>query len=120
MPPTANKSEYSSLVSTISLQSSSDLDTNQGEIIDEMLKQVAWTVNQMLLKTTTGSPTSNLDLSDTAHDNTSYRQSAPTLNTSDVHKHTTISLKNTYRSDLSEHMLTHSITNLDRKQNKSL
>ena len=57
------------------LQSSSDLDTDQGQIIDEMLKQVALTVNKMLLKTTMGSPTSNLDLSNTPQDNTSDRQS---------------------------------------------
>ena len=50
------------LVSTISPQSSSDLDADQGEIIDEMIKQVLQTVNQTLLKTTTGSPTSNFRL----------------------------------------------------------
>ena len=47
------------LVTTILPQSSSDLDTDQGEIIDETLKQVAQTVNQMLLMTNTGSPASN-------------------------------------------------------------
>ena len=41
------------LVSTILLQSSLDLETDHSEIIDEMLKQVAQTVNQKLLKTTT-------------------------------------------------------------------
>ena len=58
------------LVSTLSMQSSSDLDTDHDKIIDEMLKQVAQTVNQRLLKTTTGSPASTLDSSDTLHDNT--------------------------------------------------
>ena len=43
----------------------------------------------MLLKTTADSPASNSDSSDTPHDNTSDRQSAPTLNTSDIHKHIT-------------------------------
>ena len=45
----------------------------------------------MLLKTTTGSLTSNLESSDTSHDNTPDRQSVPTLNTSDIHKHTATS-----------------------------
>ena len=39
-------------------------------------------------------PASYVDSSDTPHDNTSDRQSAPTLNTSDIHKHTTTSPKN--------------------------
>ena len=43
----------------------------------------------MLLKTTTDSPTSNLDSSKTPHDDTSDSQSASTLNTSDIHKHIT-------------------------------
>ena len=75
------------------MQSISDLYTHQGEIIDKMLKQVTQAVNQMLCKTTTGSPASNLHLSDAPHDNTSDRQSAPTLTTSDIHKHTTTSPK---------------------------
>ena len=43
----------------------------------------------MLLKITTGSPASNIDSCDMPHDNTSDRQSAPTIDTSDIHKHTT-------------------------------
>ena len=74
-------------------QSSSDLDTGQGKIIDETLKQVTHTVKQMLIKTTRGSPARYLNSSDTPHDNTSDRQSAPTLNTSDIHKYTTTSQK---------------------------
>ena len=64
-----------------------DLDTDQDEIIDETLKQVAHTVNQILLKTTTGSPTSNLDLSDASHNNTPERLPVPTLKTSDILVH---------------------------------
>ena len=52
------------LVSSILPQSSSDLDTDQGDIIDEILKQVAQSVNQMLLKTSTGNPTSSLTQND--------------------------------------------------------
>ena len=48
------------LVSSISQQSSSDLDTDQGVIIDETIKQVIQSVNQMLLKTNTSNPISNL------------------------------------------------------------
>ena len=70
----------------------------------------------MLLKTTTGSPTNNLDSCNTPHDNTSDRHSVPTLNTSDIHKHTTILPINTYRPDSSEHMLTHPITNFERNK----
>ena len=103
------------LVSTTLSQSSSDLDTDWGEIIDETLKQVAQTVKQMLLKTTTGSPASNLDSSETPYINTSGRQSAPTPNTSDIHRHTTISPKNNYRPDSSEHILTNLVANFEKK-----
>ena len=72
-------------------QSSSDLDTDQGDIIDETLKHIVQRVNQMLLKASTGRSSSNLDSSDTSHDNTQDRQSVSTLNTGDVHKHTNTS-----------------------------
>ena len=87
---------------------------DQGEIIDEMIKQVVQTVNQTLLKTTTGSPSSNLDLSDTSHDNTPDRQSVPTLNTTEIHKHTATSPKHTYIPDSSENSLTHPVTNFEQ------
>ena len=99
-------------------QSSSDLDTDQDEIIDEMLKQVVQTVNWLLLKTTTGNPASNLDSSNTPHDNTSDRQSTPTLNTSssDIHKHITTSPKDTYKPDWFEHIVTNLIKNFEKKK----
>ena len=105
LPPPINQSTPAS-VSTISPQFSSYLDTDQGEIIDETLKQFLQTVNQILLKTTTGNPASNLDSSGTPHDKTSDRESASTLNTNNIHKQTTTSPKNTYRPDSSEHILT--------------
>ena len=99
--------------STLFSQYTSDLDTDQGEIIDETTKQVVQTVNQTLLQTTTDSPTSNLDSSNTSHDNTPDRQSAPALNTNDIHKHTTTSPTHTYRPNSSKHMLTHFVTNFE-------
>ena len=59
LPPPINQSTPA-LVSLVSPQSSSDLDTDQGDIIDETIKWVAQSVNQMLLKKSTGNPTSNL------------------------------------------------------------
>ena len=114
MPPTTYKSSTSVSVSAISPQSSSDLDTEQGEIIDKTIKQVVQTVNQTLLKTTTGIPTSNLNLSNTSHDKTPDRQSVPTLNQSDIHKHMTTPPNHTYRPDPSENSLTHPATNLEQ------
>ena len=52
---------------------------------------------QMLLMKTTGNPTSNLDSNKISHDNTLHRQSAPTLNTSDIQKQTITSPKDTYK-----------------------
>ena len=60
-PPPINQSTPV-LVSTVLPQSSSDLDTDQGQIIDKTGKQVVQIVNQMLHKTTTGSLNSNLKL----------------------------------------------------------
>ena len=64
-------------VSSVLPQSSSDLDTDQGEIIDETMKQGAQSINQMLLKTTAGNVTSNLTSSDSSEDMTLDSQSAP-------------------------------------------
>ena len=77
----------------------------------------------MLLMTTTGNPTSNLDSSKIPHNNTSGRQSAPTLNTlniSDIQKQTITSPKDAYKPDSSEHIHTNWITNFGKKkQNKT-
>ena len=72
LPPPINHSTPTS-VSSNSPQSSSDLDTDQDEMIDETIKQVAQSVNQMLLKTTTGNPTSNLTPSDSSQNRTPDR-----------------------------------------------
>ena len=67
LPPPVSQSTLA-LVSSILSQTSSDLDTDQGDIIDETIKQVAQTVNQMLLKSSTGKPTSPLTQNDPPHD----------------------------------------------------
>ena len=67
LPPPINQSTPMS-VSSILPKSSSDLDTDQGDITDETIKQVAQSVNQMLLKTSTDNPTSNLTQNDPQHD----------------------------------------------------
>ena len=94
LPPPINQST-AALVSSVSPQSISDLDTDQGEIIDETIKQVAQSVNQMLLKTTTGNSTSNL--SDPSQDRTLDRQSIPALNPGDIH--TLTRMQNSYLQD---------------------
>ena len=68
-PPPINQSTPAS-VNTLLPQSSSDLGTDQVEIIDDTIKQDVQTVNQTLLQITTGSPTSNLNLSNTSHHKT--------------------------------------------------
>ena len=47
-------------VNSISPQSTSDLDTDQGDIKDETIKQAAQSINQTLLKTSTSNPISSL------------------------------------------------------------
>ena len=110
LPLPLNKTTPAS-VSIISPKSSSDIDTDQDEIIDETPKSV---VHQMLLKTTTSSPTSILNLHDTLHDKTPERKSVPALNPSDLHKHTTASPNHSYRPDSLENWLTHPTTNFEQ------
>ena len=89
LPPPINQSTPA-LVSSMLPQSSSDLDTDQGEFIDETIKEVAQSVNQMLLMSTTGNPTSNLTPSNSSQNKTLDRQSIPTLILSDIHTQTKI------------------------------
>ena len=100
--PTTPSQSTPALVSTILPQSISDTDIDQGENINETLKKVAQTFNQSLLMTTAGNPTSNLDSNKIPHDNTSDRQSAPTLNTNDIQ----IQTQDAYKSDPSKHINT--------------
>ena len=105
--PTPIKQSTTVPVSSILPHSSSDLDTEQGEFIDETMKQVAQSVNQMLLKATTGNPTSNLTLSYSSQDKIPDRQSIPVLNTSDVHTQMKIHPTHTYRLVSPENIITH-------------
>ena len=75
-------------VSTISPKSSSNLDTDQSEAIDETLGKVAQTFNQTLLMTTGGTHNSNIDSNNDPNDRIFDRQSASTLNTNDIQKQT--------------------------------
>ena len=59
LPPPINQSTPAS-VGSILPQSSSDLDTDQGDIIDETIKQVTQSINQTLLATNVGSSTTNI------------------------------------------------------------
>ena len=77
--------------------SSSDLDTDQAAIIDETIKQVAQSVNQMLLKTSTGKYTSNITPSDSTQDRTPDRQSVSDLNPADIPTQPNTQPTNTYR-----------------------
>ena len=87
------------LVSSISPQSSSDLDTDQGDIIDETIKQVAQSVNQTLLKTSTSNPISSLTQND-AHmtilqtGSQSMTQTQMTFIHKQIHTHRPVSPKN--------------------------
>ena len=87
LPPPINQSTPA-LFSSISPQSSSDLDTDQGDMIEETIKQVTWSVNQTLLKTSTGNPTSNLTKNNPQYDRIANRQSILYPHPSDVHTQT--------------------------------
>ena len=64
LSPTPINQSTPALVSSVSPQSSSHLATDQDDIIDETIRQIAQSVNQMLLKTSTGNHTSNLTPND--------------------------------------------------------
>ena len=117
LPPPINQSTPV-LVSSIWPQSSSDFDTDHGEFIDETIKQLAQSVNQMLLMNTTGNPTSNLTPSNSSQDKTLDRQSMPTLILSDNHTQTKIQLTHTYRQVSSENSIAHPVQ-ISNRLNKS-
>ena len=119
LPPSINQSTPA-LVSSISPQSSSDLDTDQGDIIDKTIKQAAQSVNQLLLKTSTCNPISSLtqNLLPTQQyfkqrDNLQLKTKTHSLkrNTQPIHTHQSVSLKNS---------ITHSNTSFKQaKQNQN-
>ena len=84
LPLPVNQSSLA-LVSSISPKSSSDFDMNQVDIIDETIKQVAQSVNQMLLKTSTGNAISSLTQNDPPHNIVTNIQTIYDSNPSDIH-----------------------------------
>ena len=113
LPPPVNQSTPAS-GSFISPQSSSDLDTDQGDVIDETIKQVAQLVNQMLLKTSTSNPINNLTQNDPPHDNITNRQSICNPNPSDIHSQTHTQPIQTYRPTSPKNSITHPATNFEQ------
>ena len=117
LPPLVSQSNPV-LVSSILLQSSSDLDTDQGVIIDKTIKQVAQSVNQMMLKTSTSNHINSLAQNDPPHDNITNRQSVHDSNPSDVHSQTNTKPIHTHRPILPKNRITHPATNF--KQAKQI
>ena len=98
LPPPISQSTPAS-VNTISPKSSSNLDKDQGEAINETLRKVVQTFNQIMLMTTAGKPTSNLDSKYVPHDNILDREPASMLNTNDIQKQTIPPQKDSYKLD---------------------
>ena len=117
LPPPRNHSTPAS-VSSILPQSSSDIDTDHGEFINKAIKQAAQSINQSLLKTPVGNPTSNLTPNIPSQHKTPDRQIIPTFNPSDVHTQTKTQPTHTYRPVSAENSITHSVTNF--KQTKQV
>ena len=113
LPPPINQSTPASLSSSPP-QSSSDLDTDQGVIIDETIKQVAQSVNQMLLKTIIGNSTNNLTPSNSSQDRTLDRESIPTLNPNDIHTQTKTQTTHIYIPVSHENSIIHQFTNFEQ------
>ena len=110
LPPPINQSTPV-LVSSLLPQWSSDLDTDQGDIISETIKQVAQSVNQTLSNPSTGIPTSYLTPNDSPHDRTPNRQSILNPNLSDIHTQTKTQPTHTYRPASPKNSITHPVTN---------
>ena len=102
LPPPVNQSTPAS-GSSILPQPSSDFDTDQGDIIDNTIKQVAQSVNQMLLRTSQGNPISNLTPNNPPHDGIPNRQSILDQNPSDIHTQTHSQLILTDQPHLKHH-----------------
>ena len=112
-PPPINQSTSVS-GSSILPESSSDLDTDQGVIIHETIKQVAQSVNQTILKTSTSNPISNLTQNHPPHDRVTNRQSSHDPKPSDGHTQTNTQPIQTYRAVSPKNSITHPDTNFDQ------
>ena len=95
-------------------QPSSNLDTDQCDSIDKTVKQVAQSVYQMLLKTSTGKTTSNLTLNKSPHYRIPNSQSILDPNPSDVHTQTKTQPTHTYRPASPKNSITHPVTNFEQ------
>ena len=113
LPPPINQSTPAS-VSSILPQSSSDLDTDQGDIIDETIKQVTQAVNQTLLKTSTDNPTINLTQNDPPHERIANRQSILDRNLTDFHTQTDTQPIQAYRPVSPKYSITHPVMNFEQ------
>ena len=112
------KQSTPALVSSILSQSSSDLHTEQADIKDETIKQVAQIVNQTLLKTSTSNHISSLTQNNPPHDNIIHRQSICNPNSSNVHSQTNTQLIHMYRP-VSPKTALHIQLHISSKPNKS-
>ena len=102
------------LVSSNPLQSSLDLDTDKGDIINETVKQVVQSVNETLLETSTGNPTSQLTQNDLPQDRIPNRQSILDPNPSDIHTQNNTQPTHTYRPASPKNSITHPGTNIEQ------
>ena len=116
LPPSINQSTAAS-VSSISPQPSSDLDTDQGDIIDETIKQVAQSVNQTLLKTSTDNPVSSLTQNG-PRNNVTNKQTICDSNPSDIHSQTNTQPIHTHQPVSPKNNITHQNTSF--KQAKQI
>ena len=80
--PPINQSTQASVMA-ISSKSRSDVDTDQGEAVDETLRKVVQTLNQTLLMTIGDTPNSNIGSNNHPHDKIMDRQPASILNIND-------------------------------------
>ena len=87
------------LVTTISHKSSSDLDTDQNEALDETLRKVEQTFNQALLPITGGTSNSNIGSNNDPHEEIMDRQPASTLDTNDNQGQSLPKQKGSYDAD---------------------
>ena len=108
LPPPINQI-IPALVSSILHQSSVDLDTDHGDIIDKTIKQVTQSVNQILLKTSIGNPTNNLTQNDTPHDRIPNRQSILDPNPCGIYTQINTQPTHTYILASPKNSITHAV-----------
>ena len=98
LPPPINQSTPAP-VTAISPRSSSDLDRDQGEAVDETLRKVAQMLSQPLLTTIGSTPNSNIGSNNDPYDKIMDRQPASTLDTNDNQGQSLPPQKDSYNAD---------------------